>query len=169
MYTYVYVCIQKRRLRGLRFCHPSFSAAVVLYVSSDCVWVSLSVGRSLTLSCYKPRGLFINTGLIYEHCISVYHASSVFSMLDNSDLPLFLICRCLTLVSYVLVVCLFVRFHHIMLGGRRGMGGNGGRSVGLMFQDPPPHPHHHQHCATDSNQLTSSRTSPYCTSCTLTH
>ena len=92
------------------------------------MWVSLSVGRSLTLSCYKPRGLFINTGLIYEHCISVYHASSVFSMLDNSDLPLFLICRCLTLVSYVLVVCLFA---FITLCWEDGVGW-GGMGAGVL-------------------------------------
>ena len=110
------------------------------------MWVSLSVGRSfgalvcmflfptttLTLSCYKPRGLFINTGLIYEHCISVYHASSVFSMLDNSDLPLFLICRCLTLVSYVLVVCLFVcLFAFITLCWEDGVGW-GGMGAGVL-------------------------------------
>ena len=51
--------------------------------------VSWSVGRSFgvracmffptttsTLSCLKPRGLFINTGLVYKHCVSVYRAFS---------------------------------------------------------------------------------------------
>ena len=92
IYRYVYIYIyteegaQKRRLWGLRFGNPLFS--VVLYVSKGCAWVSVSVGRSFgahacmflfptttsALDCFKPGGLFINTGFVYKHCVSVYRA-----------------------------------------------------------------------------------------------
>ena len=61
-----------------------------------CSWVSVSVGRSSgaracmflfptttsTLNCFKPRGLFINTGFVYKHGVSVNRAFSVLSLLD---------------------------------------------------------------------------------------
>ena len=31
---------------------------------------------------FKPGGLFINTGFVYKHCVSVYRAFSVLSLLD---------------------------------------------------------------------------------------
>ena len=34
------------------------------------------------LNCFKPGGLFINTGFVYQHCVSVYRAFSVLSLLD---------------------------------------------------------------------------------------
>ena len=53
---------------------------MVLYVSKGCAWVSVSVGRSFgahacmflfptttsALDCFKPGGLFINTGFVYK-------------------------------------------------------------------------------------------------------
>ena len=35
-----------------------------------------------TLSCFKPGGLFIHTGFVYKHCVSVYRAFKVLSLLD---------------------------------------------------------------------------------------
>ena len=77
---------EKRRLWGLRFGNPLHSAA--LYVSNGCAWVFVSIGRSFgarafmfvfpstasTLSCFKPGRLFIHTGFVYKHCVSVYRA-----------------------------------------------------------------------------------------------
>ena len=34
------------------------------------------------LDCFKPGGLFINTGFVYKHCVSVYRAFSVLGLLD---------------------------------------------------------------------------------------
>ena len=34
------------------------------------------------LDCFKPGGLFINTEFVYKHCVSVYRAFSVLSLLD---------------------------------------------------------------------------------------
>ena len=90
MCMYIYIYTQKRRLWGLRFGNPLFS--VILHVSNGCAWVSVSVGRSFgahacmflfptttsALNCFKPGGLFTNTGFVYKHCVSVYRAFSVF-------------------------------------------------------------------------------------------
>ena len=68
----------------------------VLHVSKGCAWVSVSIGRSFgvhaymflfptttsALDCFKPGGLFINTGFVYKHCVSVYRAFSVLGLLD---------------------------------------------------------------------------------------
>ena len=117
------VTLQKRRLWGLRFGNPLFS--VVLYVSKGCAWVSVSVGRSFgahacmflfptttsALDCFKPGGLFINTEFVYKHCVSVYRAFSVLSLLDL--LVVFyvyymILNSCLLVLYVLLVVCLFV-------------------------------------------------------------
>ena len=64
-----------------------------------------------TLNCFKPRGLFINTGFVYKHGVSVNRAFSVLSLLD---LLVFFYVYCMIvnsclLVLYVLpVVCLLV-------------------------------------------------------------
>ena len=119
----VYIYIQKRRLWGLRFGNPLFS--VVLYVSKGCAWVSVSVGRSFgahacmflfptttsALDCFKPGGLFINTGFVYKHCVSVYRAFSVLGLLDL--LVVFyvyymILNSCLLVLYVLLVVFLFV-------------------------------------------------------------
>ena len=34
------------------------------------------------LDCFKPGGLFINTGFVYKHFVSVYRAFSALSLLD---------------------------------------------------------------------------------------
>ena len=123
MWSLIIIPIQKRRLWGLRFGNPLFS--VVLYVSKGCAWVSVSVGRSFgahacmvlfpttksALDCFKPGGLFINTGFVYKHCVSVYRAFSVLSLLDL--LVVFyvyymILNSCLLVLYVLLVVCLFV-------------------------------------------------------------
>ena len=64
-----------------------------------------------TLNCFKPRGLFINTGFVYIHGVSVNRAFSASSLLD---LLVFFYVYCMIvnsclLVLYVLpVVCLLV-------------------------------------------------------------
>ena len=85
----------------------------------------MSVGRSFgahacvvlfptttsALNCFKPGGLFINTGFVYKHCVSAYRAFSVLSLLDL--LVVFyvnymIINSCLLVLYVLLVVCLFV-------------------------------------------------------------
>ena len=127
------------------------------------------------LDCFKPGGLFINTGFVYKHCVSVYRAFSVLGLLDL--LVVFyvyymILNSCLLVLYVLLVVCLFVFIFKVKVVMSRGSGGGGGgRSLGLMFQDPPPashplqtpthppppppsppSPQQHQHRATDSNQ-----------------
>ena len=79
---------------GPAFWQPTIFSG--LYVSKGCAWVSVSVGRSFgvhaymflfptttsALDCFKPGGLFINTGFVYKHCVSVYRAFSVLGLLD---------------------------------------------------------------------------------------
>ena len=85
----------------------------------------MSVGRSFgahacmflfptttsALDCFKPGGLFINTGFVYKHCVSVYRAFSVLGLLDL--LVVFyvyymILNSCLLVLYVLLVVCLFV-------------------------------------------------------------
>ena len=118
---------------------------MVLYVSNGCAWVSVSVGRSFgahacmflfptttsALNCFKPGGLFINTGFVYKHCVSVYRAFSVLSLLDL--LVVFyvyymIVNSCLLVLYVLLVVCLFV-FILICWGSGGGGRGGGARSL----------------------------------------
>ena len=153
-HTHTYIYTQKRRLWGLRFGNPLFS--VVLYVSKGCAWVSVSVGRSFgahvcmilfpttksALDCFKPGGLFINTGFVYKHFVSVYRAFSVLSLLDL--LVVFYV-YCMILNScflvLLLVVCLFVFiFICCDVAGKRWRGG-GQKSwlhVPRVSLPPPP-------------------------------
>ena len=115
--------------------------SVVLYVSIGCAWVSVSVGRSFlfptttsTLTRFKPCGLFIHTGFVYKHGVSVNRAFSVLSLLD---LLVFLyvysmiVGSCL-LVLYVLLVVCFLVFMFICRGvvGKRWRWG--GRGAGVL-------------------------------------
>ena len=63
---------------GLRFGNPLF--AVALHVVSGCVCVSVSIGDACVCMLFfgpttsrrsgcKPRGLFINTGIVYKHVV----------------------------------------------------------------------------------------------------
>ena len=105
----------------------------------------MSVGRSFgahacvvlfptttsALNCFKPGGLFINTGFVYKHCVSAYRAFSVLSLLDL--LVVFyvnymIINSCLLVLYVLLVVCLFVFIFIICcdVAGKRWKGGEGG-------------------------------------------
>ena len=69
------------------------------------------------LNCFKPGGLFINTGFVYKHCVSVYRAFSVLSLLDL--LVVFyvyymIVNSCLLVLYMLLVVCLFVFIYVVM-------------------------------------------------------
>ena len=76
MYIYMYT---EEEAVGPAFWQPTIFS--VLYVSKGCAWVSVSVGRSFgahacmflfptttsALDCFKPGGLFINTGFVHKH------------------------------------------------------------------------------------------------------
>ena len=140
---------------------------MVLYVSKGCAWVSVSVGRSFgahacmflfptttsALDCFKPGGLFINTGFVYKHCVSLYRAFSVLSLLDL--LVVFyvyymILNSCLLVLYVLLVVCLFVFIFIIccdVAGKRWRWGGRGAGRRGGGSKTPPvtpaaPAPHH---------------------------
>ena len=151
---------------GPAFWQPTIS--VVLYVSNGCAWVSVSVGRSFgahacmflfptttsALNCVKPGGLFINTRLVYKHCVSVYRAFSVLSLLDLLVVfyvfvifVYYMIINSCLLVLYVLllVVCLFVCIficcdvaEKRWRGGEEGGGGGGQKSWLVPRPSPPP-------------------------------
>ena len=124
---------------------------------------------------FKPGGLFMNTGFVYKHCVSVYRAFSVLGLLDL--LVVFyvyymILNSCLLVLYVLLVVCLFVFVHFFCChvagkrwrrgGGGRGRGGGVGQKSWLDVPKPsppppprppsPPSPQQHQHRATDSNQ-----------------
>ena len=122
IYIYFFFVIEEEAV-GPAFGNPLFS--VVLYVSKDCAWISMSVGRSFgahacmfsfpttisVLDCFKTGGLFINTGVVYKHYVSVYRSFSVLSLLDL--LVIFyvyykIVNSCLLVLYVLLVVCLFV-------------------------------------------------------------
>ena len=121
---------------------------MLLYVSKGLgfrvAWLSVSVGRSFgahacmflfptttsALDCFKPGGLFINTGFVYKHCVSVCRAFSVLSLLDL--LVVFyvyymILNSCLLVLYMLLVVCLFVFIFICCVMSRRG--GWGGKSL----------------------------------------
>ena len=95
-----------------------------------------------TLTRFKPCGLFIHTGFVYKHGVSVNRAFSVLSLLD---LLVFLyvysmiVGSCLLVLYVLLVVCFGI---HVYMSWCRGeaveVGGAGGRSLDLMFCLPPP-------------------------------
>ena len=94
-----------------------------------CVHVFVS-NYNISSELFQTRRLFINTGLVYKHCASVYRAFSVLRLLDL--LFVFYVCymivnSCL-LVLYVLpVVCLFVFiFICFDVAGKRWRGSEGG-------------------------------------------
>ena len=110
--------------------------SVVLYVSIGCAWVSVSVGRSFlfptttsTLTRFKPCGLFIHTGFVYKHGVSVNRAFSVLSLLD---LLVFLyvysmiVGSCLLVLYVLLVVCFWYSCLYVVVSWGSGGGGGGG-------------------------------------------
>ena len=114
---------------------------MILYVSIGCAWVSVSVGRSFgahacmflfptttsALHCFKPGGLFINTGFVYKHCVSAYRAFSVLRLLDLLVVfyvDYMIVNSCLLVLYVLLVVCLFVFiFICCDVAGKRWRGG----------------------------------------------
>ena len=85
------------------------------------------------LNCFKPGGLFINTGFVYKHCISVYRAFSVLSLLDLLFVfyvYYMIVNSCLLVLHVLLVVCLLVFiFICFDVAGKR-WGGEGGERAG---------------------------------------
>ena len=81
---------------GPAFWQPTIFSGVVCFewlcvgfcVSWSLVWCAcvhaLFPTTTSTLTCFKPRGLFINTGFVYKHGVSVNRAFSVLSLLDCS-------------------------------------------------------------------------------------
>ena len=115
----------------------------------------MSVGRSFgahacmfltsALDCFKSGGLFINTGFVYKHCISVYRAFSVLGLLDL--LVVFyvyymILNSCLLVLYVLLVVCLFVfiNFFCCHVAGKRWGGQKSWLDVPRPSPPPPP-PH----------------------------
>ena len=106
----------------------------------------MSVGRSFgahacmflfptttsALDCFKPGGLFINTGFVYKHCVSVYRAFIVLGLLDLL-VVFYVYYRYLTPVflSYTccwLCVCSYsLMFSVVMSTGKRWRGGGGAK------------------------------------------
>ena len=121
----------------------------------------MSVGRSFgahacmflfptttsALDCFKPGGLFINTGFVYKHCVSVYRAFSVLGLLDL--LVVFyvyymILNSCLLVLYVLLVVCLFVFINvfccHVDGEAVEGWGGGQKSWLDVPKPSPPPHP-----------------------------
>ena len=133
-----------------------------------CACVHVFVSKyNISSGLFQTRRLFINTGFVYKHCVSVYRAFSVLGLLDL--LVVFyvyymILNSCLLVLYVLLVVCLFVfiNFCCCHVGGKRwrgwgkGRGGKGGgRDVPLPRPPPPPPPPlppPPQHRATDPNQ-----------------
>ena len=119
----------------------------------------MSVGRSFgahacmflfptttsALDCFKPGGLFINTGFVNKHCVSVYRAFSVLGLLDL--LVVFyvyyiILNSCLLVLYVLLVVCLFVFiiFFCCHVAGKRWRGGGQKSWLDVPRPSPPPLP-----------------------------
>ena len=97
-----------------------------------CVHVLFPTTTS-ALNCIKPGGLFINTRFVYRHCISVYRAFSVFSLLD-----VLVVCYVHYMIGLTRAAgCVFVRIHFKVVMLRGSGGGGGGAEV---LARPPPSP-----------------------------
>ena len=166
--TYIYI-YRRGGCGGPAFWQPTIFSGFVCFerlcvgfcVSWTLVWCACMhvfvSSYNISFNCFKPGGLFTNTGFVYKHCVSVYRAFSVLSLLDL--LVVFyvhymLLNSCLLVLYVLLVVCLFV-FIFIccdVAGKRWRRGGGGWRRSPAPPPLPPPSPQQHQHRATDSNQ-----------------
>ena len=115
---------------------------VAAFCAHACVF--LFPTTTSALNCFKPGGLFINTGFVYKHCVSAYRAFSVLSLLDL--LVVFyvyymIINSCLLVLYVLLVVCLFVFIFFKVVMSRGSGGGGGGQKSWLDVPRPSPPPH----------------------------
>ena len=100
------------------------------------------------LNCFNPGGLFINTGFVYKHCVSVYRAFSVLSFLELLFVfyvYYMIVNSCLLVLHVLLVVCLLVFiFICFDVAGKRWGGGEGGGGqkswLDVPLPPPPPNP-----------------------------